>query len=409
MGYRQIAVKDRTHVTGRKKSIRRTAVRFLRNLGHTSRTRDAKVRQAKHSEIVTRVSSGNNEYSKYQKPELAGNSIIEADSLEFAIPEEKVYEMARHTQFFSEMSTGFSPIEDIELPGSTFNIAELDTGGFDTQADHGYSGLCVSPERPPTISAASQRSGTKIPSLERSHSSHLRAIPTSSFDEMSLSTSDPQSLTALITSFDCKANREDLNRNSKDVPMSEMSSFLDIEEEVSVDPSAQLSTREHVEWLREFFTVAERLWQQKLSSMSELLPIYSRLSGRNMFELGINSFKRFFEGMPGYTFDQIFALMHVAWAYAYMLHGKDKSYCWGKFYQDMLPWQYLMFERSSQLTFIRVVEKLMGSESLLLTSEPGTLASDWSDYDSLMLLLKRGRILKDCSTFLAGKNVECRP
>ena len=405
MDRRQAAVRSRSHVTGKKTWIRRRAVRFLKNLGRTSRTKDAKVGQAQDPETVIQGFSGNIGYSEYQKFGLIGSSVIQATPpAELAIPERCIYEMARHTQLFSEMSTGSSCIMNLELPGSSFATPELDTSGLDIQTAHGCSELGVSSEKFPNVSTTSHRSSMKTLSSERSDLSHLRATPMSSFEEKLFPDSDPQSLTPLITSFGCKENEEKLACVPRDVSNSEMSSFLDLEEDMD-DQGDHLSTLEHVEWLREFFTVVESDWQQKLSSMSDLLPTYSELSGRSMFELGITSLKQFYEGMPAYTFDQIFALMHVACAYAYILHGSDKSYCWDKLYRDMLPWQCLIFERSGQLMLIRVVERLMGSRS---TSEPESHALDMSDYNHLMLLLKEGRILQNCSTFLAGKDTRYR-
>ena len=163
------------------------------------------------------------------------------------------------------------------------------------------------------------------------------------------------------------------------------------------------TTLEHVENLRNVFTVVKHEWQQRLSPISELLPLYSKSSERNIFVLGMTSLKRFLEGVPEYTFDQVFALMHVASASSYILHKADKSYCWDKFYGDMQLWQTLISDDGEKLLFSRVVGLLWVPEKLGSNPTHANHSCGTTLEGSALGMLRDGQVSQDCRIFLAGR------
>jgi len=158
-----------------------------------------------------------------------------------------------------------------------------------------------------------------------------------------------------------------------------------------------------IEELRELFFIVHREWQQRLAPYEDLSILCASSSVRNLFELGIKALKQCFEGKIVTSLVDVFALMHVACASAYMLHKDDKLYYWDQFLHDMLAWQYAIVEESEMLSFVKVMNKLsipLGSSTL-----PTKASRLYTGYSSGALLdeLRNGRVVQDCSTMLDGK------
>ncbi|KAL6720289.1 hypothetical protein ACLMJK_002210 [Lecanora helva] len=160
-----------------------------------------------------------------------------------------------------------------------------------------------------------------------------------------------------------------------------------------------LSVKKRVEALREIFIIVRGEWEHRLSSISEVSSIYSKLSGRNLFMLGLTSLKRFYEEMTSYTFNEVFALMHIAWAVSYLLHESGMSSSWDELCQDMLTWHCLISIEHDRSLFVIVVERLW-----VLRTTPFCAASEYfhPQQESSVQSMKNGRITQDLTAFLSG-------
>ena len=213
--------------------------------------------------------------------------------------------------------------------------------------------------------------------------------------------------------------------------------------------SRSLTAKTQIEDLRALVLVVNNEWTQRMTSDLELTPRCSTLPPRTLLEIGVKALKRYFRGTLPDTFVDVFALMHVACAFAYMLHKDDESYCcdcWEEFFQDMLQWQYAIAEESEVQIFLKAMDRLGSPEtpsSALFGecrlsnhlprqiahkqapnprpkldisckldpflpqpgSEPFQQPSVAPNRAELWNRLKSGKVIKDCSTFLDGKSV----
>ena len=183
-------------------------------------------------------------------------------------------------------------------------------------------------------------------------------------------------------------------------------------------------------------------WRERLSLTPELLSRHSLVSAYTTFKTGVGVLKQFFCGRLPSSFDDIFALMHVACAC--MLYNEDGTYQVDKFFQDMRRWQNAISDKSHVYFFLRVVDQLSRPQGSPTTSPRGSelldmpfctaLPTQWpyvyntgvpltETSPTLRMLgceplqpplmspnenrvldhLQQGKVIKECSIFLDGK------
>lgn len=167
-------------------------------------------------------------------------------------------------------------------------------------------------------------------------------------------------------------------------------------------------TRSQIEELRHLVWIVHHEWMQRLASDRELLTICSVLPVRDLFDRGLRSLEQFFHGNILTTFEDTFALMHIAFAAAYAVHRNDESYLWSAFFQDALWWQSALSSQSDRHHFRNAMDRWWrhsGKSPVFLTSDaPSNLL--WPPLDSstsgtsLLTVLRAGKIMQACSYFL---------
>jgi len=157
-----------------------------------------------------------------------------------------------------------------------------------------------------------------------------------------------------------------------------------------------------IQELREHVSILNKEWLERLASCPDLLILCSTSSARILFELGINALKNCYSGTLVSTFIDVFALMHVACASAYMLHRDDESYCWDGLLQDMLGWQHAILEETESLLFVRVMDKLSTPQGALMVPSDDDHSSTGHSRSNLLEILKTGQVVKDCAILLDG-------
>lgn len=171
-----------------------------------------------------------------------------------------------------------------------------------------------------------------------------------------------------------------------------------------VGPGAPLSqptfvpTKTHVQDLRKVVFVINVEFRQRLRPEPDLLARCSVLSIRMLFEMGLGTLYRCFNGILAHEFDEIFALMIVACASAYM--SAYAGYSMNDFFQHMLPWQHAISDQNDKTLFLRVLDRLSFQQGFSAAYSPQIRTSDTS---SLLSTLKGGRIISSCSRFLDGE------
>lgn len=155
--------------------------------------------------------------------------------------------------------------------------------------------------------------------------------------------------------------------------------------------------------LRELVSIFNEEWKQRLASSPDLLAHCSRLSSNSLVNLGIMTLQRYFNGTLTNTFEEIFALVHVAFATAYMLHHEDELYCWSSLFRDMLQWKFSLLEKNDIILFSRAMEKLSFPQEHSVRSPLIVDPSKESSGLGVSMALSNGSIVENCWILLSGQ------
>ncbi len=160
----------------------------------------------------------------------------------------------------------------------------------------------------------------------------------------------------------------------------------------------------YVQDLRNAFFAINVEWRQTLAPEPDLLAECSVLSTRTLFETGIMTLHRCFNGVIANTFQEIFAFMVLACASAYMSHYE--GCVMDDFFYHMLPWRHALATEDERRLFLRMIDQLACHQgfSMAFSNECGP-----SNPQALIPLLKNGRIVTDCSRFLDGQSPSLLP
>ena len=163
-------------------------------------------------------------------------------------------------------------------------------------------------------------------------------------------------------------------------------------------------TQEYIQDLYQLVEVVNTEWLERLKSTRHLHSRCSALAPAAVFFRGIQTMQRCFNGSLTNEFEDVFSLMHVACASAYMLHKDDKSYYWDEFFDHMLQWQHVLLDVDDVQCFLMAMDQLSCAESYCLTySLCGRSSSDQRSYEQTFSMLRYGPIMEDCSSLLDGK------
>ena len=176
---------------------------------------------------------------------------------------------------------------------------------------------------------------------------------------------------------------------------------------VSHSPSKETLCEE----LQEMVGAVNSDWMDKLSSVPYLRLRCSVLSPNALFKNGIFTLKEFFCGRLAPTFEDLFALVHLAFATAFFIDRQQGHFCWDAFYNDAFQWQHLLTNDEDRVVFLKVMKpELWPIPSLHrnrlaslfdITSRESTYCGD---YPSLLAVLGKGQLLKVCIGFLDCKS-----
>ena len=180
--------------------------------------------------------------------------------------------------------------------------------------------------------------------------------------------------------------------------------------------SYPVSRQIQVEELRDLVKIINFEWMQRLSSSTELYDHCSRISAQNIFDHGIRSLESLFYGNFPRSFEDVFALMHVAFASAYILHKEHASYDWSDFFQDALQYQLALSSKSDRDSFLEVMDRWWLPPGLSLRASLvinfGPMVGQMSEESmigihqvDLLDLLRNSEIMRNCSEFLDGQSV----
>lgn len=162
-------------------------------------------------------------------------------------------------------------------------------------------------------------------------------------------------------------------------------------------------------------------WMRRLESVSELWLRCHVLSRRDLFEKGILTLRDYFRGRIAQTFEDVFALVHMAFAIVILSHCQQDLYCLNDFdvdafCDDAVQWQYAISDNEDRMSFLKAMDcglwmRELHSNSILssgrhINFDSITLRDSFTcgDQTELLEVLSHNGIIKACKGFLDGKS-----
>lgn len=147
----------------------------------------------------------------------------------------------------------------------------------------------------------------------------------------------------------------------------------------------------------EFFEAVAAMsqeWLQRLAFTTKFTPPCADTYARSLFELGVGVLRKLFShaGSIPTSFRDVFALLHVSVASAYVMFKDDNSYSWSTLMDDAMQWQTLLSNDIERRTFVKVVS-LLCQRSRSATSSPmqdSAVEDNFLPEESSVLLLMLG-------------------
>ena len=146
-------------------------------------------------------------------------------------------------------------------------------------------------------------------------------------------------------------------------------------------------------------------WLARLYSTPHLPLRCSKLSTQELFDRGFSAIQQCFNGSLTDSFEDVFSLVHVAWALAYSLHKDEDLYDRGGLFLHIFQWRYLLSNLDDFQCFLMVMGQLSCEHNYHLTYPlTGGSISDKQTYERAFEMLRNGPVMRDCSMFLDGKH-----
>lgn len=175
-------------------------------------------------------------------------------------------------------------------------------------------------------------------------------------------------------------------------------------------------------------------WMSRLDSTPKLLTYCAALSPQQLFNAGIRTLQDCYNGIFPSSFGQVFALMHVVFAFTRAPTHGDGSLDWQELFRDTYRWRYLIVDSAEVAIFDDVWRRAWcpqaSTETIILengfpnqilhTSSPSA-RNDWNErwtiesndglndglsvrgsQENIHDVLMRGTVIKRCSIFLDG-------
>ena len=148
--------------------------------------------------------------------------------------------------------------------------------------------------------------------------------------------------------------------------------------------------------VREILHDLNREWMGELKSTPDLYARCIPLSTCRLLETGIRALQQCFSGTLPRSFDDLFALIHVAFAFSLVINKDRDSYYWDGFHSDLHHWHRTV--RDSEISlFGKIWDRLWSprsSNNHLFVNPPRA-----DLYETLM----EGLVMKGCVNFLDGE------
>ena len=136
-----------------------------------------------------------------------------------------------------------------------------------------------------------------------------------------------------------------------------------------------------------------------MESQPGLWSFCSTLSSSNLFHRAIRTFKNFIRGIPAEGFEDVFALVHLAFAAAFSLNWQQDDYFFSALCDDALQWQHALPHDEDKTRFLNAMNCWRLSSRSMTPQE----SLYCGDQQTLRNRLKTGEVFKACVAFVDSK------
>ena len=135
-------------------------------------------------------------------------------------------------------------------------------------------------------------------------------------------------------------------------------------------------------------------WIRRLVLGTNVPQILPEQYATSLFELGIRALRNYFRGATPSSFQDIFALMHVAVAFSYIVRKDDQALPWDNFLEEAYQWQHLLCDVMEKRAFIKVMNRLCHPQaySTLSPFKEATVDNDFLPAEQATLVRLIGRL-----------------
>lgn len=130
------------------------------------------------------------------------------------------------------------------------------------------------------------------------------------------------------------------------------------EAQISSAKQEPATAQEQLGDLHEAMRAMSEEWIRRLAASIDITPPCSESYTCALVEIGFRTLRDYFRGTIPNSFPDIFALMHVAGASAYIIDQNDGIYSWSAFLAETHQWQHLLSDGIERTTFMKAVSRL---------------------------------------------------
>ena len=173
---------------------------------------------------------------------------------------------------------------------------------------------------------------------------------------------------------------------------------------------------QQVEDLQDLVRAINAEWMQRMESQPGLWSLCRTLSSSDLFDRAIRTLKNFICGSPAEGFQDVFAIMHLAFAAAFSLTWQQDDYMFSALRDDALQWQRALPRDEDKSRFLNAMDcwRLHELEppplfaSACHTNSHSMTPQEplyWGDQQTLRDRLKRGEVFKALIAFVDSKSI----
>ena len=146
--------------------------------------------------------------------------------------------------------------------------------------------------------------------------------------------------------------------------------------------------------LRDVVRALGEEWFRRLVLGTIVPQILPEQYATSLFELGIRALRNYVRGATPSSFQDIFALVHVAMAFSYIVRKDDHAHSWDTFLEEAYQWQHLLCNVIEKRAFTKVMSRLCHPQAYSTSSplKEATVDNDFLPAEQATLVGLIGRL-----------------